>query len=76
MFHRFDELGDEPYLVRCTEFEYADLDYSQPATIEAELAHQGVGVDGRSSGGIAAPAVTRRTDRADSRDGDGVGFVT
>jgi hypothetical protein len=51
MFHRFDELGDEPYLVRCTEFEYADLDYSQPATIEAELAHQGVGVDGRSSGG-------------------------
>ena len=41
MFHRFDELGDEPCLVRSTEFEYADLDYSQPATIEAELAHQG-----------------------------------
>jgi RHS repeat-associated protein len=41
MFHRFDELGDEPYLVRFTEFEYRDLDYSQPTTIEAELAHQG-----------------------------------
>ncbi|MEJ7870920.1 MAG: SpvB/TcaC N-terminal domain-containing protein, partial [Rubrobacteraceae bacterium] len=41
MFHRFKELGDEPYLVRSTEFEYGDLDYSQPATIEAELAHRG-----------------------------------
>ena len=38
MFHRFDELGDEPCLVRSTEFEYADLDYSQPTTIDAELA--------------------------------------
>ena len=41
MFHRFAELGGEPYLVRSTEFDYADLDYSQPATVEAELAHQG-----------------------------------
>jgi RHS repeat-associated protein len=41
MFHRFDELGDEPQLVRSTEFEYADLDYSRPSTIEAELAHIG-----------------------------------
>jgi len=41
MFHRFAELGDQPYLVRSTEFEYADLDYTQPASIEAELAHQG-----------------------------------
>lgn len=41
MFHLFDELGSEPYLVRATEFEYADLDYSQPTTVEAELAHQG-----------------------------------
>ena len=39
MFHRFAELGSEPYLVRSTEFDYADLDYSQPTTIEAELAH-------------------------------------
>jgi hypothetical protein len=41
MFHRFAELGSEPCLVRSTEFEYADLDYSKPTTIEAELAHQG-----------------------------------
>jgi RHS repeat-associated protein len=41
MFHRFDELGDEPYLVRSTEFEYADLDDAQGPDIETELAHQG-----------------------------------
>jgi hypothetical protein len=41
MFHHFDELGDEPYLVRSTEFDYADLDYAQPTPIEAELAYQG-----------------------------------
>lgn len=41
MFHNFDELGDEPSLVASTEFDYADLNYSQPATIEDELAHQG-----------------------------------
>jgi RHS repeat-associated protein len=41
MFHRFDELGAEPYLVRSTEFEYADFDYSHPTTIESELAHPG-----------------------------------
>ncbi len=41
MFHRFDELGPEPYLVRSTEFDYADLDYTQPTTIERELNHQG-----------------------------------
>ncbi|HUG66473.1 MAG TPA: SpvB/TcaC N-terminal domain-containing protein, partial [Pirellulaceae bacterium] len=41
MFHRFSELGAEPCLVRSTEFDYADLDYSQPTTVEAELAHHG-----------------------------------
>src|SRR6266849_5278942 len=41
MFHRFPELGDEPYLVRSTEFHYFDLDYSKPVTIDDELAHQG-----------------------------------
>jgi len=41
MFHNFDELGDEPYLVRSTDFDYADLNYSQPITIEDELAYQG-----------------------------------
>jgi RHS repeat-associated protein len=41
MFHHFDELAAEPYLVRSTEFEYADFDYSVPSTIEEQLAHQG-----------------------------------
>jgi hypothetical protein len=41
MFHHFDELCSEPCLVRSTDFDYADLDYSQPVTVEAELAHQG-----------------------------------
>src|SRR5262249_29581210 len=41
MFHNFDELGPEPYLVGSTEFFYADLDYAQPVTVEAELAHKG-----------------------------------
>jgi RHS repeat-associated protein len=41
MFHRFPELGAEPCLVRAAEFDYADFDYSQPASVEAELAHHG-----------------------------------
>jgi len=41
MFHRFPELGAEACLVRSTQFEYADLDYSLPTTIDQELAHQG-----------------------------------
>ncbi|WP_207431338.1 SpvB/TcaC N-terminal domain-containing protein [Sabulibacter ruber] len=41
MFHNFKELGEEPYLVRSTEFDYVDLDYSQISTNEAELAHPG-----------------------------------
>ncbi len=41
MFHLFDELGSEPYLVRSTEFEYADLDYSQPTPSDDELTHRG-----------------------------------
>jgi RHS repeat-associated protein len=41
MFHHFSELGNEPCLVRSTEFAYADFDYSSPTTIETELAHQG-----------------------------------
>jgi len=41
MFHHFAELGSEPYLIRSTEFEYDDLDYSQPITSEAELSHPG-----------------------------------
>src|SRR5690606_30645242 len=41
MFHHFEELGNEPCLVRSTDFDYADLDYAQRVSIEAELAHEG-----------------------------------
>ncbi|MGE4096541.1 MAG: SpvB/TcaC N-terminal domain-containing protein [Candidatus Binatia bacterium] len=49
MFHRFAELNqtrlaelaDEPCLVRAIEFDYRDIDYSKPTTIEGELGHQG-----------------------------------
>ena len=52
MFHRFLELASEkverqaeplalPYLVRSTEFDYSDLDYSQPFEVEAELSTKG-----------------------------------
>ena len=45
MFHHIPDLptGEKGYdgLVRSTEFDYADLNYEQPVTIEQELAHQG-----------------------------------
>jgi RHS repeat-associated protein len=45
MFHHIPDLptGEKGYdgLVRSTEFDYVDLDYRQPVTIEDELAHQG-----------------------------------
>ena len=41
MFHSFPELGNEPYLVRSTEFDYSDLDYSRPVDVETELNHKG-----------------------------------
>ncbi|WP_435858156.1 SpvB/TcaC N-terminal domain-containing protein [Streptomyces umbrinus] len=45
MFHHIPDLttGEDGYegLVRSTEFDYADLDYSQPVTVDDELAHQG-----------------------------------
>lgn len=42
MFHHFDELGIQPYLVRSTEFEYDDLLYSrEEPSVEAELLHEG-----------------------------------
>lgn len=40
MFHRFDELGPEPCLVRSTSFEYNDLSVP-PASAEEELSHPG-----------------------------------
>ena len=45
MFHHIPDLptGERGYdgLVRSTEFDYGDLNYTQPVTIEDELAHQG-----------------------------------
>jgi hypothetical protein len=41
MFHHFPELGSEPYLVRSTEFNYSDLDYSRSVGVEAEIGHKG-----------------------------------
>jgi RHS repeat-associated protein len=41
MFHNFSELGSRPCLVRATEFDYADLDYTRPVAVETELAHPG-----------------------------------
>lgn len=42
MFHHFPELGTEPYLVRSTEFNYADFDYFNPSfSLENELDHPG-----------------------------------
>ncbi len=41
MFHRFDELGPDPCLVRATEFDYEDVDLTQPLTVDDEFAHQG-----------------------------------
>jgi RHS repeat-associated protein len=41
IFHQFKELGDVPCLVRSTEFEYADFDYSKPFSVKEEVAHKG-----------------------------------
>ena len=44
MFHQFPELGNEPYLVRSTEFDYSDFDYHSvppPSTVLEELNHRG-----------------------------------
>ena len=51
MFHRFRELAEQkdghnksivlPYLVRSTEFDYSDLDYSKPLDIETEFKFKG-----------------------------------
>lgn len=41
MFHHFAELGNEPCLVGSTEFDYKDLDYSNPVSLEDERNHIG-----------------------------------
>lgn len=41
MFHRFDELGPEPCLVRATELDYEDLQPEGEVPVDVELGHQG-----------------------------------
>jgi RHS repeat-associated protein len=41
MFHRFDELGPEPKLVRSLELDYHDFDYTQDFETRNELQHAG-----------------------------------
>ncbi len=43
MFHHFTELGEHPYLVRSTEFDYADFEYDDSAipNLLNELEHEG-----------------------------------
>lgn len=42
MFHRFQELGNQPYLVRSTDFRYSDFEYSrQCPSVNDELKHKG-----------------------------------
>lgn len=41
MFHNFPELGVHPCLVRSTEFDYSDFDYSDPFDVKTELHHKG-----------------------------------
>lgn len=45
MFHRFPELtrtqAGEPCLVRSTEFDYADLSYAEPVSVDRQQEHQG-----------------------------------
>jgi RHS repeat-associated protein len=41
MFHHFPELGAEPCLIRSVDFDYADLDYTQPVSIDEELSSRG-----------------------------------
>jgi hypothetical protein len=41
LFKNFPELEKEYYLVRSTEFDYSDLDYSQAVDVEIELKYKG-----------------------------------
>ncbi|MDR3483155.1 MAG: SpvB/TcaC N-terminal domain-containing protein [Burkholderiaceae bacterium] len=41
MFHSFTELGNDPYLVQTTEFDYHDLDTTQAPPVDTELAWKG-----------------------------------
>lgn len=75
MFHHFDELAAEPYLVRSTEIEYADFDYSVPSSIEEELAHQGSSRFGSFVRSITQSGFVRDDTQA-VLERDGVEYVT
>jgi RHS repeat-associated protein len=75
MFHRFPELGLEPCLVRATEFDYSDLDYSLSTTIEQELAHQGSTRFASFIRGVTQSGFVRDAARP-LVEIDGVNFVT
>lgn len=75
MFHHFEELGAEPCLVRSTEFAYNDLDYGQPALIEAELAFQGSTRFASFVGAVTQSGYVRDANRP-ALLRDGVTYVT
>ena len=75
MFHHFDELAAEPYLVRSTELEYDDFDYLQPNTIEQQLAHQGSSRFGSFVRSITTSGFVRDDTQA-VVEHDGVEYVT
>jgi len=75
MFHHFDELATEPYLVRSTEFEYSDFDYSTPQGIEEQLAHQGSSRFGSFVRSITQSGYMRDDTQA-VVERDGVQYVT
>lgn len=75
MFHQRYELSSEPYLVRATEFEYGDFDYSTPTGIEEQLAHQGSSRFGSFVRSITQSGYTRDDTQA-VVERDGVQYVT
>jgi RHS repeat-associated protein len=75
MFHHFDELVAEPYLVRSTEFEYSDFDYSTARGIEEQLEHEGSSRFGSFLRSITQSGYTRDDTKA-AVERDGVQYVT
>jgi len=75
MFHQFDDPGSKPYLVRSTEFEYSDLDYSTAGGIEEQLAHQGSSRFGSFIRSITQSGYTRDENQP-VLERDGVEYAT
>jgi Salmonella virulence plasmid 65kDa B protein/Insecticide toxin TcdB middle/N-terminal region len=75
MFHRFHELGDEPCLVRATGFDYLDLDYANPVSIDAELSHDGSTRFASFIGSVTQSGFVRDENAAIAKH-NGVDYVT